>query len=76
VRCGRLRPHRLRASPGDRIWRLSEPPRRSGEGIRFSMSPEGRASRSGLAILGPDDASLSVAMAQQMCEVSRPVRAD
>lgn len=35
-----------------RIWRLSEPPRRQGEGIRFSLRPEGAASRSGLAVFG------------------------
>jgi hypothetical protein len=35
-----------------RIWRLSEPPRRRGEGIRFSLRPEGAASRTGLAVFG------------------------
>jgi hypothetical protein len=64
----------LGASPADRVWRLSEPPRRSGEGIRFSLAPEGRASGTGLAALGPDDASLSVAHALMLCENRLPVR--
>lgn len=62
---------RLRASEGARIWRLSEPPRRSGQPIVFSLDPTGRASRTGLAVLGPDDGSLSVASARSQCEVSR-----
>lgn len=65
----------LGAAATDRIWRLSEPPRRSGDGIRFSLAPDGRASRTGLALIGEDDASLSVAHARQLCEPRLP-RAD
>ncbi|RVW00001.1 hypothetical protein EKE94_02130 [Mesobaculum littorinae] len=62
----------LNAAPGTRIWRVSEPPRRSGQGIRFSLSPDGAASRSGLLTLfGQGDASLSAAHARALCEASR-----
>ncbi len=64
---------RLDASAGARIWRLSEPPRRSGEGLRFSLSPEGHASRTGLAKLDGDDGSLSVAHARFLCDALLPV---
>jgi hypothetical protein len=65
---------RLHASTGARIYRLSEPPRRGGETIIFSLSPEGKASRTGLAMLGRDDGSLSVASALNQCEVGRQLR--
>lgn len=49
--------------PGNtRIWRLSEPPRRRGEGIRFSLSPEGAASRTGLAVFGTGPAGSVLAI--------------
>lgn len=50
------------------IYRLSEPPRRSGEGVRFSLSPEGAASGSGLLLLGSDRAALTAAFARQLCD--------
>jgi hypothetical protein len=49
--------------PGNtRIWRLSEPPRRQGEGIRFSLTPVGAASETGLMLLsdGPPGSVLAV----------------
>jgi hypothetical protein len=54
---------------GTRIYRLSEPPRRSGHGIRFSLNPEGAASRTGLAIFSSDGPSNSVSasMAFALC---------
>lgn len=49
--------------PGStRIWRLSEPPRRQGEGIRFSLSPEGAASRTGLAVFSSGPAGSVLAL--------------
>ncbi len=49
--------------PGNtRIWRLSEPPRRQGEGIRFSLNPEGAASRTGLAVFGSGPAGSVLAL--------------
>ena len=50
-----------------RIYRLSEPPRRGGQPIVFSLDPTGKASRTGLAVIGPDDGSLSVASARALC---------
>lgn len=66
----------LGAAPGARIYRLSEPPRRSGEGIRFSMNPEGAASRTGLGVVGRDDGSLSVFHAEILCDAYRRVDPD
>lgn len=58
----------LRKPSNSRIFRLSEPPRRGGEGIRFSLSSEGAASRTGLAIFssGPSG-SVSAATAFALC---------
>ena len=50
-----------------RIWRLSEPPRRQAEGVRFGLSSEGAASKTGLIVLGGRDASLSAIHAIQFC---------
>lgn len=51
-----------------RIFRLSEPPRRQGQGIRFSLNPEGAASRTGVAVFttGPTG-SISATLAQSFC---------
>ena len=58
----------LGLSGSTRIWRLSEPPRRRGEGIRFSLSPEGAASRTGLAVFGSGPAgSVLAATAIGVC---------
>ena len=57
----------LGLSPLTRIYRTSEPPRRQGEGVSFSLSPEGAASRTGLMIIGGDGISLNAAFAQQHC---------
>ena len=62
---------RLRAPNSARIYRLSEPPRRGGEPIVFSLDPTGKASRTGMAVLGRDDGSLSVSSARNQCEVNR-----
>ena len=62
---------RLRAPNNARIYRLSEPPRRSGQPIVFSLDPTGKASRTGLAVIGNDDGSLSVASARNQCAASR-----
>lgn len=51
-----------------RIWRISEPPRPQGAGVVFSLSSEGAASRTGLAMLGRDDGSLPAVHAQALCD--------
>lgn len=61
----------LNLVPTARIWRVSPPPRRSGEGIVFSTSPDGAAPKTGLFMFGTDDGSVSVAFAQQMCDRMR-----
>jgi hypothetical protein len=58
----------LHLSPSTRIWRQSPPPRRSGQGIRFSLSPEGAAQSTGLAQLTPGG-SLTAAHAQSLCDL-------
>lgn len=57
--------HRPRTT---RIWRVSPPPRHSGEGITFSLSPERAAGSTGLATFGAQDGSLSAEQARQLCE--------
>jgi hypothetical protein len=65
---------RLRAANNARLYRLSEPPRRAGAPILFSLDPTGKASRTGLAVVGGDDGSLSVASARNQCAASRALR--
>ena len=65
---------KLGARSSTRIYRMSEPPRRSGQGVRFSLDPAGKASRTGLNVVGNDDGSLSVASAKNQCEVARQMR--
>ncbi|MCA3439586.1 MAG: hypothetical protein IOC92_00320 [Rhodobacter sp.] len=54
---------------GTRIFRLSEPPRQQGQGIRFSLSAEGASAKSGLSIFSSDGppGSVSAAMAFALC---------
>jgi hypothetical protein len=62
---------KLGQQPSTRIYRVSEPPRRSGEGIRFSLDPESAAHSTGLLIVGAKGGSLTAAMAQSFCEIRR-----
>jgi hypothetical protein len=71
---GEYASRRLNARENVRIYRLSEPPRRGGQPIVFSLDPTGRASSTGLATLGRDDGSLSVSSARNQCEVLRLMR--
>lgn len=57
---------RLEKSPGTRIFRLSPPPRRSGEGMLFSLSPEGAQDR-GVLVWGSRDAGMSASLARTYC---------
>ena len=58
----------LGMSGATRVFRLSEPPRRRGEGVRFSLNAEGAASRTGIAVFttGPTG-SISATLAQSFC---------
>jgi hypothetical protein len=54
--------------PADtRIFRVSSPPRRAGQGITFSLSPEG-AKKPGLLLLGDGGRGVSAAHARQLCD--------
>ncbi len=59
--------HILGVDASTQIWRTSEPPRRAGQGISFSLAPDRAASKSGLIQFGPDDAALSAAAASAFC---------
>jgi hypothetical protein len=54
--------------PGTRIYRTSPLPRRSGQPMQFSLSPEASIGSTGLAVLGSDDGGLSAAFAQNFCD--------
>ncbi len=62
---------KLHLAPTATIWRASEPPRRSGEAIRFTLRADQAASSTGLVILGAEGAGLSAASAQSLCEFRR-----
>ena len=55
--------------PGTRIYRTSSPPRRSGQGIRFSLSTEG-ATRPGLFMIF-GETSVSAAHARSLCDIRK-----
>jgi hypothetical protein len=55
------------------IWRISEPPQRSGQSIVFSISSEGAASSSGLASIG-GGASISAAHGLSICSSLRDLQ--
>ncbi|MGP3697481.1 hypothetical protein [Rhodobacter sp. NSM] len=59
--------------PTTRIWRLSEPPRRQAEGVRFGLSSQGAASKTGLFIIGAKDASVSAIHARALCRQDPPL---
>ena len=49
------------------VYRLSPPPRRGGEGVTFSLSPEGASERTGLLQIWPQGNGVSAAHAQALC---------
>lgn len=55
-----------------RIYRVSPPPRRSGEDVIFSLSPEGAAARTGLLRIGATENSVSAGHARALCDPGRP----
>lgn len=63
----------LRLPRTTQIWRISEPPRRSGQSIVFSLSPDGAASSTGLAGFG-GGASVSANHGQNICISLREIR--
>lgn len=68
--------HALGLPPQTRIWRVSAPPRRQGEGVAFALAPEG-ATVTGLFMLGGDGTDgLSAAFAESLCYGLGPMKAD
>lgn len=53
-----------------KIWRISEPPRKRGEGIVFSLTDEGAASTSGLNTLGEHPLYVTAAAGRAFCPQS------
>lgn len=49
------------------VYRVSPPPRRGGEGVVFSLSPEGASERTGLVQIGAHDNAVTAAHAQALC---------
>lgn len=66
----------LGLGPTERLWRVSAPPRRSGEGVIFSTSPEGASAKTGLALLGGDTDGVSVGFAEALCDGLGPFKAE
>lgn len=64
----------LHLPPSTRIYRASEPPRRAGDGVRFTLDPARAASSTGLAFVWPKTAGLGVGAAQSFCEGARARR--
>jgi hypothetical protein len=56
-----------------RIWRISEPPRKRGEGVVFSLNSDGAAKRTGITSFGKDKrdrrarANMTIISAYRFC---------
>ncbi len=65
----------LQMPGGTRIYRLSAPPRKQGDGILFSLSPEGASEKTGITVYGSGPKnSISAAMAFAFCPPRFPFR--
>jgi hypothetical protein len=60
----------LRLPRNTQIWRISEPPRRSGQSIVFSLSSEGASATTGLVSIGGGP-SVSANHGQNLCAGQR-----
>ena len=66
---------RLGVRTTETLYRVSEPPRSSGQPIVFSLSPEGAASSTGVTIFGgPGGGGMKIGAARGFCEASHPLR--
>lgn len=54
-----------------RLYRVTPPPRRSGQGVEFSTQSEGASEKSGLIVFGDHDGGISAAHAQSLCVKDR-----
>lgn len=69
--------HRLGLPPETRIWRLSAPPRRMGQGVTFALTDSG-AQASGLISFGfkeGQQTGLTASFAENLCFGLGPIRA-
>jgi hypothetical protein len=64
----------LRLPRNTTIWRISEPPRRSGQSIVFSLSSEGAASTTGLASFGGSGGASTASHGQNLCWAANELR--
>lgn len=55
-----------------RIYRVSPPPRRSGEDVMFSLSATNASERTGLLRIGATDNSVSAGHARALCDLGHP----
>jgi hypothetical protein len=62
----------LRMPRTTQVWRISEPPRKSGQGIVFSLSSQGAASTTGL--VGSGGSSVSASHGQSLCQTLELMR--
>lgn len=53
------------------VYRITPPPRRGGEGVTFSLSPEGASEKTGVFVFGQADNSLTAGLAQALCRAGR-----
>jgi hypothetical protein len=63
----------LRQPRSTPIWRISEPPRASGQSIVFSLSSEGASSSTGLATFG-GGSSVTASHGQNLCWAAEELR--
>jgi len=59
---------KLGQPPATVVYRTSEPPRRSGEGVGFSLSPTQSASSTGLLSFGAKGGGITIASARNLCD--------
>lgn len=64
----------LHLSPADRIYRASEPPRRAGQPVDFTLNPDEAASSTGLFTLFQQGGGLTAGHAQSLCEFRKKRR--
>ena len=61
----------LHLAPTDTVYRASDPKRRSGEPVRFTLDASQSVEKTGLFIIGAKGGGISVGHAQSMCENRR-----
>jgi hypothetical protein len=60
----------LGRSPTTPVYRISQAPRRAGQGVEFSLQADGAAAKSGLIEFGTD-AAITAGHAQALCWIGR-----